>query len=251
MPLSCFAEGKEEFRGEQVNVAEISRIVEQAGHLAGRLVLPKKTAEDEMKEAAGKLNFFYRSEEFQNRVKSETERIKSLSFGESFTRFYPDSVRKEGKGRLADSERVYLFVSSSMPLQTLRNYATSVARMKDPNVIMVMRGFIGGMSRIQPTIDFVSSVLKEDPSCTFFESECRMRQANLVVDPLLFRRYGIDRVPAVVFIKGMKSIDAALSEGDIENTDFTEAYTIYGDASLEYILEKMNRETAAWHLETK
>jgi hypothetical protein len=106
-----------------------------------------------------------------------------------------------------------------------------------------MRGFVGGMAKIQPTIAFVSDVLKEDPSCTSTESECRMRQANLVVDPLLFRRYGIDRVPAVVFATGVMAENPGLSEGDAKNTNITNSYTVYGDASLEYILQAIGRES--------
>ncbi|SNB45432.1 type-F conjugative transfer system pilin assembly protein TrbC [Geobacter sp. DSM 9736] len=237
-PLFGVASGEE----GSISTHDLSETLNKAGQVAGRLTLPKNPAEDAMKEAAGKLDSFYRSEEFQGRVKGEADRIKAQVFGESFARFYPDSAAGEGKGRLADSERVYLFVSSSMPITTLRNYASSIAVMKDARVMMVMRGFVGGMSKIQPTLDFVSNVLQEDVSCTFSNGECRMRQVNLVVDPLLFRRYAIDRVPAVVFAQGVKSGDAALSEGD---TNVSAAYTVYGDASLEYILEMISREAGA------
>lgn len=245
--LKVFVEGKfwKEVPVEQMSVSDVSASLAKADQLAGTLTVPKNKAEEEMKAAAGKLNTYYRSEEFQGRVKAETERIRSEVLGNSFARFYPDSVTEEGRGRLDDSERVYLFVSSSMPLQTLRNYVASIARLHDPKVMMVMRGFVGGMTKIQPTIDFVTSVLKEDPSCIFTETECLMRQANLVVDPLLFRRYGIERVPAVVFARGLKSADAALSEGDMKNTNVTDSYSVFGDSSLEYILEMIGRETGA------
>src|SRR6185369_6984622 len=188
---------------------------------------------------------YYRSDEFQGRVRSETERIKSEVFGESYARFYPDSVKGEGKGRLDESERVYIFVSSSMPLQTVRNYVSSVARLGDPRLVMVIRGFVDGMSRIQPTIRFVADALKKDPLCSPAESECGMLQANLVVDPLLYRRYAIDRVPAVVFARGVRAENPGLSEGDIRNTDISDSYSLYGDASLDYILEIFSRESGA------
>jgi hypothetical protein len=50
-------------------------------------------------------------------------------------------------------------------------------------------------------------------------------------------------VPAVVFVRGLKSADAALSEGDIKNANVTDSYSVFGDASLEYILEMIGRET--------
>src|ERR1700674_3442756 len=39
-----------------------------------------------------------------------------------------------------------------MPIETVRNYAASVARLRDPRVTMVMRGFVGGMT-IDPADD--------------------------------------------------------------------------------------------------
>ena len=72
-----------------------------------------------------------------------------------------------------------------------------------------------------------------------------MLPANLVVDPLLFRRYAIDRVPAVVFARGVKAENPGLSEGDAKNAEVTDRYTGYGDASLEYILQVIGRESGA------
>ena len=72
-----------------------------------------------------------------------------------------------------------------------------------------------------------------------------MLSAALVVDPLLFRRYGIDRVPAVVHAQGVTAEDAGLSEGDEKNTSIAESRTIFGDASLEYLLEQLQRESAS------
>ncbi len=245
--LKVFVAGKfwKEVPVEEMAVSDLSASLAKAGQLAGTLTVPRNSAEEEMRGAADKLYSYYRSDEFQGRVRAETEKIRNQVFGESFARFYPDSVREEGRGRLGESERVYIFVSSSMPLETVRNYAASVSRLRDSHVLMVMRGFVGEMTKIRPTIDFVSSVLKEDPSCLFAESDCRMRQGNLIVDPLLFRRYGIDRVPAVVYVRGLKSVDAALSEGDMKNSCVSSSYTAFGDASLEYILDMVGRESGA------
>jgi type-F conjugative transfer system pilin assembly protein TrbC len=220
----------------------------QADRLAGKLTIPKNRYEDEMKAVAGTLDSYYRSDEFQGRVKNETERIKAQVFGENFARFYPDDVTGERKGKLTESERIYVFISSSMPLQTVRNYASSVARLGDPRIVMVMRGFVGGMSRIQPTIRFVADALKKHPSCSPAEGECAMLPANLVVDPLLYRRYEIDRVPAVVFARGVKAGNPGLSEGDSKNTEVANSYIVYGDASLEYILQAIGRESGALSL---
>lgn len=245
--VKVFVEGKfwREVRVEEMRVPDISSSLAQADRMAGELNIPQNSATGEMEKAAGKLDNYYRSPEFQGRLKGETERIKAELFGESIGKFYPDSLAEERMGKLFETERVYIFVSSSMPLQTVRNYAASVARLHDPRITLVMRGFVGGMAKIRPTIDFVGSVLKEYPDCDPSESDCRMRPASLIVDPLLFRRYGIEKVPAVVYAQGVKAEDPGLSEGDARNAKLTESFTVYGDASLEYILEMIGRETAS------
>ena len=243
--LKVFVEGEfwQEVRVEEMSVPDVAASLEQANRLAGSLTIPKNRYEDEMHAEAGTLDAYYHSDEFQERIKSETERIEAQVFGEDFARFYPDNVKISGKGKLSDSERVYIFISTSMPLQTVRNYVASVVRLGDPRIVMVLRGFVDGMTRIQPTIRFVADALKRSPSCAPADGECEMLPINLVVDPLLYRRYAIDRVPAVVFAKGVRNENPGLSEGDGKNTEVTGSYTIYGDASLEYILQAIARES--------
>jgi hypothetical protein len=126
--------------------------------MAGSMALPSNKAEAEMTELAGKVDAYYRAPEFQGKLQKESQRIRSELFGDASARFYPDTTAAPPtRGKLGSDERIYLFISSSLPLQTVRNYAASVARLGDPNIIMVMRGFIEGMTKIQPTT--ASSVL--------------------------------------------------------------------------------------------
>jgi type-F conjugative transfer system pilin assembly protein TrbC len=230
---------------QQVGISEVEASLAKANKLAETLAIPANSSEKDMTKLAEKLNAYYRSPQFQGRLKSETERIKGELFGDASVRFYPDSKTPAAVGKLASDERIYVFISSSMPLQTVRNYAASVDRLGDQNITLVMRGFVEGMTKIQPTIRFIGSVLQRDQSCRPQEGECEMLPASLAVDPLLFRRYGVDRVPAVVYARGVKAEDAALSEGDAKNTSITEHYTAYGDASLEYLLEQIRKETGS------
>ena len=226
-------------------IPEVEATLENANKVAATLTIPANNSAVDMAKIAEKMNVYYRSPEFQGKLKSETERIKGELFGNASVRFYPDSITPAAIGKLGSDERVYVFISSAMPLQTVRNYASSVARLGDPNVTLVMRGFVDGMTKIQPTIRFIGSVLQRDQSCRPQEGECEMLTASMAVDPLLFRRYGIDRVPAIVYARGVKAEDAALSEGDSKNTSITENYTVYGDASLEYLIDQIQRETGS------
>lgn len=114
---------------------------------------------------------------------------------------------------------------------------------------MVLRGFVGGVGKIQPTIDLVGRVMQRDPSCNqVTDGECEILSVSFGVDPLLFRRYGIDRVPAVVYARGIKAQDASLSEGDSNNADVSEHWSAFGDASLEYIIDQIQRESGSQSL---
>lgn len=233
---------------EGLTVPDLVNSLSNADRLAKQMTVPGNRHEKEMTDLAGTLDAYYHSDEFQLRVQSETERIKSEMFGGKISGYYADKDKEASKGKLAVSERVYVFISSAMPLATIRNYAASVARLGDPNVSLVMRGFVDGMTKIQPTIGFIASVLQRDQACRPQDGDCEMLPAGLVVDPLLFRRYRIDRVPAVVYARGLKAEDAGLSEGDTKNTTISDHYAAYGDASLEYLLEQIRSESGSTSL---
>lgn len=230
---------------EGLTVPDLADTLSKADRLAERMAVPGNRSEKEMAALAGKLDSYYHSDEFQLRVLKETERITSEVFGDKISGYYADKGKEASKGKLAASERVYVFISSAMPLATIRNYAASVARLGDSNVSLVMRGFVDGMKKIQPTFGFIISVLQRDPTCRPQTGNCEMLPAGLVVDPLLFRRYRIDRVPAVVYARGLKAEDAGLSEGDPRNTAVSNHYAAYGDASLEYLLDQIRRESGS------
>jgi len=230
---------------EGLTVPDLANTLSNADRLAERMTVPGNRHEKEMTSLAGTLDSYYHSDEFQLRVLNETERIKSEVFGDKITGYYADKGKQAPNGKLSASERVYVFISSAMPLATIRNYAASVARLGDPNVSLVMRGFVDGVTKIQPTIGFIASVLQRDPACRPQDGDCEMLPAGLVVDPLLFRRYRIDRVPAVVYARGLKAEDTGLSEGDPQNTTITGHYAAYGDANLEYLLDQIRRESGS------
>jgi len=230
---------------EGLTVPDLANTLSNADRLANGMTVPGNRHEKEMADLAGTLDSYYHSGEFQLRVLNETERIKSEVFGDKIAGYYADKGKEVSKGKLAASERVYVFISSAMPLATIRNYAASVARLGDPNISLVMRGFVDGVSKIQPTIGFIASVLQRDQACRPQDGDCEMLPAGLIVDPLLFRRYRIDRVPAVVYARGLKAEDAGLSEGDPKNTTISDHYAAYGDARLEYLLDQIRRESGS------
>ncbi len=152
-------------------------------------------------------------------------------------------------GELPANERIYIFISSSIPRETLRNYVRDVASLKEPNVKLVMRGLIGGVKYIKPTMRFVSGILLKDPSCDPEKSRCAHYATGVNVDPLLFRRYGIEEVPAIVYARNITVLDTEMSEGMERNMTQGESYSIHGDVALTYALERFRSETRSPALE--
>jgi len=129
-----------------------------------------------------------------------------------------------------EGERIYVFISSSVPVHTLRNYARDFDAIKTSMAVMVMRGFVDGMKKAGPTLGFVRKILVKDPSCD--GRKCEVYRVPVLIDPLLFRKYGINVVPAVVYA----------AKGD-------ESYALYGDVSLDGALEMINKEAKSSRLD--
>lgn len=250
--VKIYAEGKlwKEMKLQPLSIPDIDVSLKKADDLAKSITIPTNSYTKSMKEAAVKTDSVFQSPEFQGRLKAETERIKHELFGGVVEQYYPDIDNVVlSQGKLGPEERIYVFVSASMPLQTIRNYAASIAKYGDSRIMMVLRGFVGGVGKIQPTIDLVGRVMQRDPACNpVIDVECEILSVSFGVDPLLFRRYEIDRVPAVVYAREVKTGDASLSEGDITNAEIGKFWTAYGDASLEYLVDQIQRDSGSQSL---
>lgn len=198
---------------------------------AGKVEVMLPADNPETKQAAEALFRLYQSDAFQARIQKERNRLAEEFFGAKQKAVVDNnSGSPEGSAPLTN-DRIYLFVSSSVPLATLRNYAVDMARLNDSRFVLVMRGFVGGANRIGPTASFIADVLKADPNCELGANrECDMRDIPFIVDPTLFREAGIEKVPAIGFISG-------------DNQRESEPLIIYGDTSLGYALERMARES--------
>lgn len=114
-------------------------------------------------------------------------------------------------------EKFYLVISSSVPEDTLRTYMAQIERLKDEGVeiVPVLRGFVGGMKKIRPTLEFYLRIALRDPAAGL--SPENLRPVPIHVDPLATR--GIFAVPA------LKTADGGC--------------TVYGDAPLRFLIEKI------------
>ena len=135
--------------------------------LSKKLTIPNNPFAGEGEIKAKETDNFFRSAGFQKRVSVEEERLKREIFGGKIQEYYQGAPEAAAlmAGELPANERIYIFISSSMPRETLRNYVRDVARLKDPNVRLIMRGLVGGVKYIKPTMRFVSGILLKDPAC--------------------------------------------------------------------------------------
>ena len=233
--------------GEQtvktLEIADVVALKDRAAALAEKMKIPENPHRQAMEAEAQKTKDVYDSAEFQGKLRKETKRIAEKELGEQFAAYYQDSAATADAvmGKLGEGERVYIFISESMPVSVIRTYVGAVASLKDKQFTLVLRGFIGGMGKMGPTTAFVTNVLKKNTACELSaDTPCSMWKVKVVVDPLLFRRYEIDQVPAIVYARGVKINNPDTSEGMPSHADVAGFYSIFGDVSLKYALNKFD-----------
>ncbi|MBJ7377099.1 MAG: hypothetical protein JHC60_09755 [Sphingobium sp.] len=126
-----------------------------------------------------------------------------------------------------------LFVSSSMPVETLRTYAAQLERVGG---VIAFRGMPGGMKKVAPMAELTAKMLRIDPGCE--GPACTMRDVQVVVDPILFRQHGVARVPAFAMVPGDPTQPYCERE---DEAGPRASHLIYGDAALSGLVEEYAR----------
>ena len=216
---NSFAEDK------ALTMPDINGVLQQAEKKSSEMKEPNNQYDQLGKDAAEELTSQFQSPKYQKEICQEQQRLWQEVFKDVLAQVAPNEPEGEQDTILKQS-RIYLFISSSVPVSTLRSYAAMIDHARADQVVMVLRGFVDGMRKIRPTINFIGEILKKDQDCDFTQEKCESYQANIQVDPMLFQRFSIDEVPALVFLPDQQ----------------TEPMIIYGDAGLDYLLERINRE---------
>ena len=194
----------------------------------------------EMEKQAEKSKEYFKSKKYQAKIEAYKKQILGLrQFGNVTSQYTPKSSSKI-KGcaaSLNEHERLYIFISSSMPTATIRRYIQDVDKLQDPNIHIILRGFIGGVKHLKPTIEFFVKCAKKDPLCE--GPQCKLCNVGFNVNPLPFRKYRIDRVPAVVYVP----YEQKITPENIAKSD--EYYKVSGDAKLEYVLNLIYEKSKA------
>lgn len=105
--------------------------------------------------------------------------------------------RRREKEKKKSLPTVYIFMSSSVPLEIWWRYAHYLVDKKIPGVF-VLRGCIGGCRYIRPTVEFIYRFLTEDG-----KNEEGL-PVEVQIDPIKFREWGVKVVPCVAVEGGEK-----------------------------------------------
>jgi len=198
---------------------------------------------------ANSINNFIESKKFQRNVKSAKDYIlydKGFNFSkyEGQYKAIIDKLQHSKGGILGNKyldsdERIYVVISSSIPKTTIKNYFAE-AEPVGTDIHFVLRGLIGGIHKIKPTLKWLNSIIVKNPDGNITDPKNRY-QVQVEVNPKVTMYYGIKEVPAVIFVKGFNPLLEAHEPLPIKKDDNESVYIAYGDANLMYSLKKINK----------
>jgi type-F conjugative transfer system pilin assembly protein TrbC len=129
-------------------------------------------------------------------------------------------------GSTYDENYLFLFISKSVPLATLKNYAEIFNQ--NPHITFVMRGTIGSPDKILPTIEWIKSF--QCPGGEDDQENCSSVKTDL--NPVLFEKFTINKVPALVYFPEPQKI---LTDETISKNDYL---VYYGDVDPSYVIDR-------------
>jgi type-F conjugative transfer system pilin assembly protein TrbC len=189
----------------------------------------KKTAEKAVnaaKEQQGLVQTY--TENIWAKVKSEFKE-KGLKYDEEYLGRLAAQNREQS---LYENTHLYVFISESVPNVTLQNYQKALEGIP---AAFVLRGIIGDdPSKFQPTQAWVQRMLCGDPP---YEAGSKCFLNPVDISPNLFRAFGIEQVPALVYVPHPEQI-ASCGESPMPEKDF---FVWYGDLAPFYVLEEIQK----------
>lgn len=162
------------------------------------------------------------------KVKSEFE-DKGLRYDEQYLARLVDENREDS---LYENTHLFVFISESVPSATLQNYQKALA---GAPTAFVLRGLIGDdPSKFQPTQEWVQRMTCGEPP---YEAGSKCFLTPVDISPNLFRAFGIERVPAVVYVPNPETI-ASCGASPMADKDF---FVWYGDLAPAYVLQQIQK----------
>jgi len=199
----------------------VKRVIKKAEIEAEKMKIPINTVSEEGIKAAQEAAKKFESPAFQKKLRCEQKRLREEVFTDSTQDI--EAVLPVAD-KLDQDEKLYLFLSSSIPDDTVHNYLEAVETLNEPNFALLMKGYVPG-ERAQ----YLIRITRKDRNCVDQLHRkkpvvCERFEIPIKIKPALFEELEITQVPALVY----------------ENNQV--AWKITGDARLDYLLERINRE---------
>lgn len=214
-----------------VLAGDFTTVMDNARQQAKSLTLPENRYKKEGMKAARESAELFHSDAFQKKLKCEEQRLAEDAFSEHTRPWKQKQSVQESSDLpaklLAENEQVYLLFSSSVPLETMQAYISDIAGTGTADIQPILRGWVGGLTGTEKDVEYFSSLLQKDTDCEGLRKPCQYFRVNISLKPSVFAQYDVTRVPAVVYVHR----DSAI--------------TIQGDAGLDYLLERINREAGS------
>ncbi len=206
-----------------------------------------KTAQDIAK--------FAQSKEFKQEVKKAEDYIlddKGFDFGKyAYSEQTMSMIRELEKNKhlikneyLEADERIFIIISSSMKDETIKNYFSDLQNVTS-DITYVLRGVVGNdISKFKPTQDFIVKSMSKSGKITMGENESDedFYNVSIEINPKITRRFKIERVPAVLFIKNYNPAVQDF-QNFIGTPDENEKhYIAYGEVQVGYALQEINKK---------
>jgi len=220
--------------------------------------IKSKSADEQAKEVSD----YVRTNKFQKGVAENEKYIlydKSIDWSKytgKYKKYTKDIIQQLTKNNsplishnrfLNPNEKLFIVISSSLKKQTIRNYFKMLENV-NTDVTFVLRGVIGSPKKIMPTIKYINSLLVKDPNKNPRDKKNRY-SFNIEINPKITRRYDIEAVPAVVFIKNYNPIVEEYKSVIGKPDQNEKVYIAYGEVSIDYALKKINKKAKSKGIE--
>ncbi len=183
--------------------------------------------------------------EFMKKINMLSKQAKEKYKKDAFKIIQSDGKEVKTGGKfLSDDERLYIFMSSSVPENIWIEYARQIDKYSlFTDAKIYLRGCISGCRYIKPTLEFIRKILTENG-----KNEKGLI-VDVMIDPFLFRLYQIDAVPCFVYAKNVQIIDPSMSEALSQNLKTAPTfYKSCGSYSFDYHIKKLYEKSKSLSL---
>ena len=211
------AQAQEAARNQAAGLA-VEKVVDTARAAAAAMELPAHREAEAGATAARQVMERFASPAVQERLQGKQAKV-----AEALKATKADDPQQQ-TSQLATNEHLYLFLSSSMPEDALRRLLAGTARLGAQQIVPVFAGLPHGLDDWPGNTRFFQQVLQAEPTCRDTAANtCERLQVGLQINPALFRQYGVNAVPTLVYDNG------------------SHAWSVQGEAQLAVLLERIHK----------